>query len=216
MSHSMEQNFQEMNAAIEKLSFAINSYRLVAVGSSTGGPKALRTIFEKLPSSFPIPIVVAQHMSPGFMKNLVEHINKICPLRARIAETGMKMESGSIYFSPDDQHLRVIEEMTLELVRFRDAKLYIPSVDVLFESVARSVGKQAIGVILTGMGNDGADGLRKMADTGAYTIAESEETSVVFGMPKVAIERGAVKEVLPIYQIADRIVELTRKTNYQG
>ncbi len=213
MSHSMEQNFREMNAAVEKLNGAVNSYRLVAIGSSTGGPRALRTIFEKLPPDFPVPIVVAQHMSRGFIKNLVEHVKKICPLRARIAETGMKMKSGTIYFSPDDQHLRVMEGMTLELIRFKDGKLYIPSVDVLFESVARSVGKRAIGIILTGMGNDGSDGLRKMADAGAYTIAESEETSVVFGMPKVAIEKGAVREILPIYKIADRMVELIKTMN---
>lgn len=213
MSYLMEQTFQKMNAAVEKLNVAVNSYHLVAIGSSTGGPRALRTIFEKLPPDFPVPIVVAQHMSAGFMKNFVEHINKICSLRVRIAETGVKMEAGNIYFSPDNQHLRVMEGMTLELIRSMDGKLYIPSVDVLFDSIAHSEGKRAIGVILTGMGNDGADGLRHMADAGAYTIAESEETSVVFGMPKVAIERGAAKEILPIYKIADRIIELTKSTD---
>ncbi len=210
MSNLLEQNFQEMDEAIENMNSLVNSYRLVAIGSSTGGPRALRTIFEKLPPDFPVPIVVAQHMSRGFMKNLVEHTEKICPLPVCLAKTGMKLKAGTIYFSPDNRHVRVTWKMTLELVRFADGTLYVPSVDVLFESVARSVGKRAIGVILTGMGNDGAAGLRLMADAGAYTIAESEETSVVFGMPKVAIENGAVREILPIYEIADRIVELTR------
>ncbi|NOY79066.1 MAG: chemotaxis protein CheB [Calditrichaeota bacterium] len=213
MSRLLDQKFQEMDAAIEKLNSVVNSYCLIAIGSSTGGPKALRTIFEKLPSNFPVPIIVAQHMSRGFMKNLVEHINKICSLRACLAETGMKLEAGAIYFSPDDQHVRVTRKMTLELVQFANGKLYVPSVDVLFESVAESLGKRAIGIILTGMGNDGAAGLRKMADVGAFTIAESEETSVVFGMPKVAIEKGAAREVLPIYEIANRIIELTGLSN---
>lgn len=208
MSLQYDQNFREMDAAVQKLNLIANTYSLVAIGSSTGGPRALKTIFENLPENFPVPIVVAQHMSPGFMKNLVEHINKICLLHARIAKTGMKMKSGSIYFSPDDRHLRVTGRMRLEVVSKVRGKSYVPSVDVLFESVAHSLGKRAIGIILTGMGSDGADGLRQMVDAGAYTIAESEETSVVFGMPKVAIERRAAMEILPVYKIADRIIEL--------
>ncbi|GBD93683.1 chemotaxis response regulator protein-glutamate methylesterase [bacterium BMS3Abin05] len=210
MSYLSDKNFRKMDAAVKRLNSMINFYRLIAIGSSTGGPKALRTIFENLPADFPVPIVIAQHMSEGFMENFVEHVDKICPLRVVLAEDGMRLKAGTICFAPDDQHIRVIENLTVNLVKSIDGKLYIPSVDVLFDSVAHSVGKRAIGIILTGMGNDGAYGLCKMAAAGAYTIAESEETSVVYGMPKVAVEKGAVKEVLPVNEIGERIMKLVK------
>ncbi len=208
MDGSLKNSFDEMNAAVQRLGMMTRSFQLLAIGSSTGGPKALRTIFEQLPSDFPLPIVVAQHMSPGFMENLASHLNEICPLNVVVASSGLRIRPGTIYFAPDSKHMVIEPGLVVKIVNYIEDKLYVPSADVLFDSVARSVANRAIGVILTGMGNDGASGLLKMRQMGAYTIAESEETSVVYGMPRVAVEKGAVAEILPLYQIAERLKQL--------
>ncbi len=208
MNHLLKNSFDEMNAAIQRLGLMTHSFRLLAVGSSTGGPRALRTIFEHFPADFPLPVVVAQHMSPGFMKSLALHLNEICPLNVVVAENGMPIRPGTIYFAPDEKHMLVEPGLVAKIVDFIDGKLYVPSADVLFDSVAEAVGNRAIGVILTGMGNDGAEGLLRMRQAGAHTIAESKETAVVYGMPKVAVEKGAATEVLPLYKIAERLNQL--------
>ncbi len=208
MNHLLKNSFDEMNAAIQRLGMMTRSFQILAVGSSTGGPRALRTIFEQLPANFPLPVVVAQHMSPGFMKNLAFHLNEICPLRVIVAKNGMKIQPGTIYFAPDEKHMVVEPGLVVRIVDFIKGKLYVPSADVLFDSVAEAAGNRAIGVILTGMGNDGAEGLLHMRQMGAHTIAESAETAVVYGMPKVAVEKGGVVESLPLHKIATRLNQL--------
>ena len=208
MNDAQRTSFDEMNAAVRRLGMMTQSFQLLAIGSSTGGPKALRTIFERLPSDFPLPIVVAQHMSPGFMKNLASHLDEICALNVVVAEEGMLVRPGTIYFAPDEKHMQIDKGLKIRIVDFLEDKIYVPSADVLFSSVAKAVRSHAIGVLLTGMGSDGADGLLKLRESGSYTIAESEETAVVFGMPRVAIERGAANEVLPLHKIASRVLEL--------
>jgi two-component system chemotaxis response regulator CheB len=179
----------------------------VAIGSSTGGPSALLSVFETLPTSFSAPILVAQHIAEGFIPGLVEWLNAACAVRVVQAQAGMIPEPGTVYLAPTGRNL-VLAGMTLRLDAPRAEQLYVPSADTLFESVAKACGSHAVGVLLTGMGADGARGLKQLHDVGAATIAQDEETSTVFGMPKAAIELGAADRVLALNEIAGAISEL--------
>lgn len=173
------------------------SKSIVAVGSSTGGPSALLSVFQCLPASFPVPILVAQHIADGFVPGLVEWLDAGCSVQIVCAREGDRPEAGVVYLAPTGSNM-VIEGATLKFQDPGANQLYIPSADTLFESVARSFGKSSVGVLLTGMGADGAVGLKRMHDLGATTIAQDEETSTVFGMPKAAIDLGAADRVLPV------------------
>lgn len=177
---------------------------IVAIGSSTGGPSALLSVLGALPADFPVPVVVAQHIADGFVPGLVSWLDSNCALRIVEAEQGRDVLPGTAYFAPTGRNL----EMEGFVARFSDpleGQLYIPSADSLFASVARSFSRRAVGVILTGMGADGAEGLRSMRHAGAATIAQDELTSTVFGMPRAAAENGAVDRVLPVERIAEAI-----------
>jgi two-component system chemotaxis response regulator CheB len=183
------------------------SRRIVAVGSSTGGPSALLTVLGALPARLPAAVVVAQHIADGFIPGLVTWLEESTANKVVAAEDGQLLEPSTVYFAPTGCNLSVrgdrlvFEEKPAE-------QLYIPSVDRLFESVATSYGRQAIGVLLTGMGADGARGLKRMHDAGGATIAQDEATSTVFGMPKAAIEVGAADQVLAMEDIGQAVVEL--------
>jgi two-component system chemotaxis response regulator CheB len=179
----------------------------VAIGSSTGGPSALLSVFERLPAGFSAPILVAQHIAEGFVPGLVEWLDAACAVRVVQAEAGMVPEPGTVYLAPTGRNL-VLTGTKLRLEAPGAEQLYVPSADTLFESVAKTCGKSAVGVLLTGMGADGAKGLKRLHDAGAATIAQDEETSTVFGMPKAAIELGAVDRVVAINDVADAICEL--------
>ena len=179
----------------------------VAVGSSTGGPSALLTVFEQLPADFPAPILVAQHIADGFVPGLVGWLDAGCKLHVVQAEAGMVAEPGTVYLAPTGSNL-VLTETTIRLETPGPGELYVPSADVLFGSVARACGKNAVGVLLTGMGADGARGLERLHDGGAATIAQDEASSTVFGMPKAAIELGAADSVLPVEEIGAALCEL--------
>jgi two-component system chemotaxis response regulator CheB len=175
--------------------------QLVAIGSSTGGPTALLEVLGRLPKEFPVPIVIAQHIADGFVPGLVSWLNAGCAIRVAAASDRGSLEPGCAYFAPTGLNLEVDGLTT----RFRDplgGQLYIPSADTLFESVARSMRDRAVGVLLTGMGADGARGLKRLRDLGAGTIAQDEATSTVYGMPKAAFELGAAEKVLPVQEIA--------------
>ncbi len=180
---------------------------LVAVGSSTGGPSALLDILSRLPSAFPASIVIAQHIADGFVPGLVSWLNSGSRIKVEPAVDGADVEPGIAYLAPTGSNL-AMDGRTMRFKEPYSEELYIPSADVLFDSVARSFRSRAVGVVLTGMGSDGADGLKAMADKGATTIAQSEETCTVYGMPKAAVERGAVKKVAPIQEIAALIERL--------
>ncbi len=182
---------------------------IVAVGSSTGGPSALLSVFEGLPAELPVPVLVAQHIADGFIPGLVSWLDAGCRVKVVAAEEGTHPEAGVVYLAPTGSNM-VLDGNTIRFARPDKGQLYIPSADTLFDSVARSFGKRAIGVLLTGMGADGAQGLKHMRDLGASTIAQDEATCTVFGMPKAAIDLGAAEKVLPIEDIAGRIVELLR------
>ena len=178
---------------------------IVAIGSSTGGPSALHAILSQLPENFPVPIVIAQHIADGFIPGLVDWLDNNCGLHVAEAQQDQAVLPGTAYFAPTGRNLEVVGSRT-QFVKPQPGQLYIPSADTLLASVAKSYGRRSLGVILTGMGADGAKGLRAMHDLGAYTVAQDEATSVVYGMPRAAKDAGAVDKVLPIERIADAIV----------
>jgi two-component system, chemotaxis family, protein-glutamate methylesterase/glutaminase len=170
---------------------------VVAIGASTGGPPVLQTIFNGLQRPFPVPIVVVQHLSKGFQKSLVGWLADSTGMTITVGEHGMPLESGVVYFAPDDQHMMVDASGRLLLIDDPPENASRPSVSVLFRSVALRYGANAMGILLTGMGRDGAKELRQMRDRGAVTIAQDEETSVVHGMPGEAIKLKGARYVLP-------------------
>ena len=183
---------------------------LVAIGSSTGGPSALMTVLCGLPKEFPLPLLIAQHIAEGFIPGLVEWLDGGCSIAVQAAGDGEKPLPGIAYLAPTGLNLE-FDGAAMRFVKPGPGQLYIPSADTLFSSVARSLKAHAVGVILTGMGNDGAKGLKEMRDAGAATIAQDEETSTVFGMPRAAAELGAVGVVLPVQSIGGELLRLTAK-----
>ena len=178
--------------------------QLMAIGASTGGPSAVRQILQAAPSSGP-PIVVVQHMARTFTGSFARWLNECCDITVREAASRDPLRRGEALIAPGDRHLRVVragDELQVVLSEEPSSLRHRPSVDVMFESVAQAAGAKALGILLTGMGADGAAGLLAMRTAGAVTIAQDEATSVVFGMPKEAIACGAAAIVLPLPQIA--------------
>jgi two-component system, chemotaxis family, protein-glutamate methylesterase/glutaminase len=185
-------------------------HKLIAVGTSTGGTEALRTFLSVMPVDCP-PIVIVQHMPEVFTRAFADRLNEECAIGVAEARDGDRLQSGHALVAPGNRHTLVEREGTGFALKVIDGPLvsrHRPSVDVLFRSVANSAGANAVGVIMTGMGNDGAEGLREMKDAGAATIAQDRATCVVFGMPQEAIARGAVDFILPLDEIAPRALEL--------
>lgn len=176
--------------------------RLVAVAASTGGPGVLAEILGGLPADFPVPILIVQHITPGFSQGLADWLNQQTPLAVSLAQAGQVPQPGQALIAPDYVHLSV-DSRSVVLINNDDQRRSVcPAADVLFDGVARYFGSKAVGVILTGMGSDGAEGLKAMRDRGARTIAQDEQSCVVFGMPAVAIQLGAAEQVLPAGRIA--------------
>ncbi len=183
--------------------------RLVAIASSTGGPAALCEIARQLPADFPLPIVVVQHIAPDFVSSLASWLASTTVLRVVIAEENDQPCPGCIYLAPGGKHLRMNKSGRFAFSPSPETSPHIPSCDVFLESVARAYGAEAIGVILTGMGSDGANGMLELHWAGAYTIAQDEASCVVFGMPHETIERGAARQVLPLSLIAHQLMSIT-------
>lgn len=184
------------------------SERAIAVGSSTGGTEALRILLKAMPSDCP-PIVIAQHMPEGFTRAFADRLNRECSIGVKEASQGDRLSPGNAFIAPGNFHMLVERTRAGLTIQLSDGPLvsrHRPSVDVLFRSVAMSVGPKATGVILTGMGDDGAQGMLEMKTAGAINFAQDEETCVVFGMPKEAIDRGAVDYVVPLHRIASEIL----------
>jgi two-component system chemotaxis response regulator CheB len=182
---------------------------LVVIGASLGGPRALATLLRGLPAQFPAPIAIVQHIADGFTEGLASWLGSEARLEVREARDGEPLRPGRVVLAPTGRHLLVMEGV----VRLSDAppvETFKPSVTPLFLSAARAYSARVCGVLLTGMGRDGADGLRAIKDAGGCTIAQDEATSAVFGMPRAAIELGAVDRVMAIDEIARALVELTR------
>lgn len=182
---------------------------LVAIAASLGGPRALTALFKSLPPSFPVPIVVVQHMAEGFTEGLTRWIRQETRLDVREARDGEPLEPGTILFAPAGKHL-LIERGLARLDDGPPVHGFRPSATPLFRSTARAYGARACGVILTGMGDDGADGLVELKAAGGTTLAQDEATCAVFGMPRAAIEAGAIHEVLPLDRIGAALTEVVR------
>ncbi|AEJ60397.1 response regulator receiver modulated CheB methylesterase [Spirochaeta thermophila DSM 6578] len=192
------------------LSVVETTEKLVVVGASTGGTVALEEVLSRLPRGMP-PVVVVQHMPPVFTAQFARRLDELCTLRVKEAEDGERLEKGTVYIAPGGYHLvleRRGEFLYVRLTRDEKVNFQRPSVDVLFESAAEVAGKNTLGVLLTGMGKDGAEGLLRIKESGGHTIAQDEASSIVWGMPRVAVEMGAAKEVLPLDRIAERMVTL--------
>ncbi|MEE3719497.1 chemotaxis-specific protein-glutamate methyltransferase CheB [Tumidithrix elongata RA019] len=180
----------------------MTQFKVLAIGASTGGPGAFEKILYRLPANFPIPVICAQHISEGFLEGLVNLLDSKCLLKVKIAQVGEFPQAGIIYFAPETQHLELDSHGQFIYSLGAQAREYCPSITMLFKSIARFYGKTCMGVLLTGMGNDGAEGLKAIFDTGGLTIAQDEQSSVIFGMPKEAIALGAAHYVLPLPDIA--------------
>ena len=190
------------------LPLRVTSDKVVAIGASTGGTEALRMVLESMPPDAP-GIVVVQHMPEGFTAAFAQRLNQTCRIEVKEAANGDRIATGRALIAPGNLHTLVRRNGAQYVVEVTDGPLvsrHRPSVDVLFRSVAQSAGLNAVGVIMTGMGNDGAEGLREMKQAGAYTLAQDEASCVVFGMPREAIERGAVDRVVNLSGIGAAIL----------
>ncbi len=190
------------------------AFKVVAIGSSTGGPGALTSIFSTLPARLPAAYLVAQHMPPGFTRPFAERLNKFTSLRVREAGDRDLVLPGNVYIAPGGKNLSVKRrgaEVLTHLSEKNAQDRYIPSVDALLQSAAEAYGPRCISVILTGMGDDGREGVRAVKARGGFSIAESEETSVIYGMPKKVILTGMVDQVLPLWKISEAIIDLFKR-----
>lgn len=185
--------------------------QIVAVATSTGGPAALHSFLSGLPGDFPVPIVIVQHITPGYIEGLATWLNAASSLKVKVAVDGEPLTPHTAYLAPDDHHLGVLSDRTISLSNAPAINGFRPAGTFLFESVARAFGRSTIAVIMTGMGDDGVVGLRAVRNAGGRVIAQDEATSVVFGMPGAAISAGLVDVVLPltaiVAQIGDRFYQ---------
>ena len=185
-------------------------YKIIAIGASAGGTKAIYTVLRSLPRNIP-GIVIVQHIPPVFSRMFAERLNYTTDLDVKEAETGDCVDTGKVLIAPGDKHMIVVKEVDKYKVEcFKGSKVngHCPSIDVLFDSVSEECGKNAIGIILTGMGHDGSKGLQAMRNKGARTIGQDEKTSVVYGMPKAAYNIGAVEFQVPLQKIPETICSL--------
>ena len=179
---------------------------VVAIGASTGGPAAIHQILSDVAPSFPVPLLITQHISPGFVAGMVRWLDEETALRVKIAEEGEPLRGGVVYVAGDQLHLTVARDHTVALTASEPVDGHRPSVTKLFCSVAEAFGPRALAVILTGMGTDGAKGLGAVRNAGGRVIAQDRETSAVFGMPQAAIVAGLADTVLPLEQIAGELM----------
>lgn len=187
--------------------------RVVCIGSSTGGPQALYQLLPRLPKNFPVPIICVQHMSDGFLRGLVEWLSAYCSLNLSIAATGEKPEAGHVYFAPERMNLRIDARGCFELVKPDANNVYVPNVDALFSSASAYFHSATVGVLLSGMGQDGVLGLGIIQAQGGRTMIQDKSTSVIFGMPGAALAAGVAQEVLPVDMIAPVLVNLALLNN---
>jgi len=192
----------------------LSTEKLLFIGASTGGTEATREVLMRLPADSP-GVLITQHMPPGFTRSYAQRLDGLCKVSVAEAKDGERILPGHAYIAPGGHHLAVERSGANYIARVFDGEpvnRHKPSVEVLFESAARVVGRNALGVMLTGMGADGAAAMRKMRDAGSWNICQNEATCVVFGMPREAIAHGAADEVLPLLDIAPRLLERLRST----
>lgn len=184
------------------------TYEIIGIGASIGGPSIVMQILKNLPHDYNLGILVVQHMAEGFINSFAEWIGNACKVKVRLAKEGDKLEKGHVLIAPDGYHTIVYSNKTIGLMSGEMVNGVKPSVDILFKSIAEVYGKHAIGILLTGMGVDGAEGLQHIKNKGGITIAQSEKSCAVFGMPKAAIERGSADKVLSVEDIIHTLNEV--------
>jgi two-component system chemotaxis response regulator CheB len=202
----------QLSAPLQRNGLARKADTVICIGASTGGTESLRVVLETLPEDSP-GIVIVQHMPEKFTAAFAKRLDSLCALVVKEAEDGDAVLRGRVLIAPGNRHTSLHRHVSQYFVSVTDGPLvsrHRPSVDVLFRSAAQSAGRNAIGILMTGMGDDGADGLLEMRNAGAATVAQDEATSVVFGMPKEAIERGAACKIVPLGQIAEEIIQAGR------
>ncbi|MFH0975495.1 MAG: chemotaxis response regulator protein-glutamate methylesterase [Spirochaetota bacterium] len=202
---------EKIHKEVIKIEGKETSRRVVGIGTSTGGPSALASIFRCFPENFPLPVLVVQHMPEGFTKAFAERLNSNSGLKVKEAEEGDKILPGHGYVAPGHSHMKIEDKNGEKIIRLDHGQKvsgHIPSIDVLFNSIADHYGKDAICVIMTGMGQDGANGILKVKKNGGYTIAQNEETSVVYGMNRVAVQLGAIDTIVSLNDIPINIVKM--------
>ncbi len=207
-THTAPVNAPKIEHHADDVKLVHTTNKLIAIGSSTGGTRALETVLTQLPANLP-GIVIVQHMPPVFTKSFADRLNSICRVNVKEAEDGDHIQPGSVLIAPGNYHMLVEKNGARYYARIKQGPPVHhqrPSVDVLFNSVAKSAGINAMGVILTGMGADGAKGLLNMKEQGSYTIGQDEATSVVYGMPREAYQIGAVTDQLPLQKIPGEII----------
>jgi two-component system, chemotaxis family, protein-glutamate methylesterase/glutaminase len=190
----------------------LSTEKIIFLGASTGGTEATREVLQQLPADCPA-VMITQHMPPGFTKSYAARLNGLCRIRVAEAVDGERVLPGHAYIAPGGHHLSVERSGANYIARVQAGEpvnRHMPSVEVLFDSAARVVGRNALGVMLTGMGADGARAMKTMRDAGSYNLVQNEATCVVFGMPREAIAHGAANDVLPLQQIAPKLVEWLR------
>lgn len=187
--------------------------KIVAIGTSTGGPKALQTVLGKIPKNFPAPIVIVQHMPSGFTKSLAERLDNICNIKVKEAIDGEALQPGTAYIAPGNYHMIVNESFETTVYKDRERDGHRPSVNILFESIAKLPDVSKVAVILTGMGKDGAIGVTAMKkeDQNTVVIVESEETAIIHGMPRATLKTGYVTEVIRLENIGESIIHYIMK-----
>lgn len=189
---------------------------VLGIASSTGGPHALATILEQIPATFPVPILIVQHISEGFEGGLAHWLNTLSGLPVEVGRAGQQIEPGRVLIAPSGAHTRLSSTGRIVLDKHTDGYLHAPSADVMLTSLADVYGRRAMGVVLTGMGADGAAGLRAIFDAGGVTLAQDEESSVVFGMPKEAIALGGAQYVIPLKRMARMIAAMAASSKGRG
>jgi two-component system, chemotaxis family, protein-glutamate methylesterase/glutaminase len=206
----------EINSLLQPIR-NIPDINIVSIGISTGGPNALREILPQFPENFPVPITIVQHMPAGFTFEFAASLDKICKLRVKEAEDNDIIKPGRILIAPGNKHIKFIKKSLATVVKLDDSPPvngHRPSADVLFESTAEVYGGNSLGCIMTGMGKDGAVNIGMILKKGGITIAQDQDTSIVFGMPKVAIEKENIQMVKPLNKISETIINIVMNKSY--
>ncbi len=184
------------------------SLRILAIASSTGGPQALAALLGGMAGPPECPVVVAQHISDGFASGMAQWLNSVCPLPVRLGRDGERLAPGTVYLSPSEANMTVTPDRLIRLEERKSGQIYRPSCDSLLSSVAAVAGRDAIGLILTGMGSDGVAGMEAISKAGGATLGQDEASSVIFGMNAIAIDKGWVQRVLPLNDLAAALADL--------
>lgn len=216
--HCIPLNGKNHEKSHNALAFGIDAKatpEVVCIGSSTGGPQALYKILPALPKNFPKPVICVQHISVGFLQGLVDWLARVCTLKLSIASRGVRPEPGCVYFAPEHKNLLIDEQGLFALADPEPSDIYTPNIDILLSSACAYYREATVGVLLSGMGHDGVEGLRAIKAQGGKTLIQDEASSIIFGMPGAALAAGVVQDVLPVNLIAPALVNLM-STNSRG